>query len=348
MASLYKDKGVWFAIFTVNYKQKWFKIGKMSKTSAREALRKMEELHSKKELNITEERNTRFDEYSKEYLDFSRANKAPRSHQRDETSIKKLLESFGSITLPRIKSRLIEKHKIKRTKEVSPRTVNIELLCISNMMNKAVEWGYLNVSPSKGVKLLKYAKKPPRFLTEQEITLLLKNSSAWLKPIVTIMLNTGIREGERKRLKFEDIDFENSRVLIHASKTKDYRPIPLNSEALKMFRWLEKNYVAHFNQKCVARKKSQKDYIFCHEDGSPLESIKKAFDHACRKAGLKGVSPHTLRHTFASHLVMKGVDMRTVQRLLGHSSIITTEMYAHLTEDHLARGVDKLPWGSEE
>lgn len=345
MASLYKKKdGSWWAIFTVHYKQKWIKLGKMSKTSAKEALRKLEEDYSKKKFDVTDERNIYFDEYAKEYLNFSRANKALRSHQRDETSMKRLLESFGSITLPRIKSHLIEKHKIKRIKEVSPRTVNIELLCISHMLNKAVEWGYLKDSPAKGVKLLKYAKTPPRFLTKEETALLLKNSSAWLKPIVVIMLNTGIREGERRQLKFEDIDYEHSRVLIHASKTKDYRSIPLNSEALNVFQWLEKNYVAHFTQERMKRDKSQKDYVFCHEDGSPVENIKKAFANACRKAGLKRVTPHTLRHTFASHLIMSGVDLRTVQRLLGHKNISTTMMYAHLTEDHLARGVEKLTW----
>jgi site-specific recombinase XerD len=72
--------------------------------------------------------------------------------------------------------------------------------------------------------------------------------------------------------------------------------------------------------------------------------IKRAFNNACKKAGLENVTPHTLRHTFASHLVMAGIDLSTVQRLLGHRDIATTMIYAHLTEDHLARGVEKLKW----
>lgn len=348
MASLYQDKGVWFAIFTVNYKQKWVRIGKMSKTSAKEALRKLEEEYSKKKFSIIDEKHIYFDEFSKEYLEYSRAIKAPESYRRDTTSMKSLLKSFASLTLPRITPRLIEKHKIKRSDEVSPRTINIELLCLSNMLGKAVAWGYIKDSPSKGVKLLKYQKRPPRFLTNEEIGLLLQNTSAWLKPIVTVMLNTGMRDGERRQLKFEHVDFKKRRVLIHAPKTKDYRPVPLNNEALEMLQWLEQNYISPSTHKRTKRKKIQKDYIFCHEDGSPVENIKKAFANACRKAGLKRVSPHTLRHTFASHLVMNGIDLTTVQRLLGHSSINTTMMYAHLTEDHLARGVEKLVWGSSE
>ena len=197
MASLYQDKGVWFAIFTVNYKQKWVKIGKMSKTSAKEALRKLEEGYAKKKFSIIDEKHIYFEEFAKEYLKFSKATKAPGSYRRDTTSMKSLLESFGSITLPRITSRLIEEHKIRRVNEVSPRTVNLELLCLSNMLSKAVEWGYIGDSPSKVIKLLRYEKKPPRFLTNEEIRRLLQNSSPWLKPIITVMLNTGIRESER-------------------------------------------------------------------------------------------------------------------------------------------------------
>jgi len=349
MASLHQKKsGTWYAIFTINYKQKWIRIGKMSKTSAKEALRKLEEEHSKKKFSLIDEKHIYFEEFAKEYLEYSRANKAPESYRRDTTSMKSLLKSVGSLTLPRITPRLIEKHKIKRSDEVSPRTINIELLCLSNMMGKAVAWGYIKESPSKDIKLLKYEKRPPRFLTNEEIELLLQNSSAWLKPIITVMLNTGMREGERRQLKFEYIDFKNRRVLIHASKTKNYRAVPLNEEALKTFQWLEKNYISPSTHERAKREKTQKDYVFCHEDGSPVENIKKAFSNACRKAGLKRVTPHTLRHTFASHLIMNGVDIRTVQRLLGHSSINTTMIYAHLTEDHMARGVDRLGWGSSE
>ena len=344
MASLYQDKGVWFAIFTVNYKQKWVKIGKMSKTSAKEALRKLEEGYAKKKFSIIDEKHIYFEEFAREYLKFSKATKAPGSYRRDTTSMKRLLDSFGSLTLPRITSRLIEEHKIRRVNEVSPRTVNLELLCLSNMLSKVVEWGYISDSPSKGIKLLRYEKKPPRFLINEEIKRLLQNSSPWLEPIITVMLNTGIRESERRQLKFKDIDFKNRRILVRASKTKDFRAIPLNKEALKALKWLDENYIPPTALGPRQRKERQKEYIFCNEDGLPIENIKKALANACGKAGLKGVSPHTLRHTFASHLVMSGVDLRTVQRLMGHKSITTTMMYAHLTEDHLARGVEKLPW----
>jgi site-specific recombinase XerD len=160
------------------------------------------------------------------------------------------------------------------------------------------------------------------------------------------MVNTGIREGERARLKIEDIDLKNKRLLIRSSKAKDYRVIPMNEEVERVLKLMKENYIPPYSSsvKWLHRKEHQKEYVFCNEDGSPVMKIKRAFRNACRKAELKNVSPHTLRHTFASHLIMSGVDIRTVQRLLGHKSISTTMVYSHLTEDHLARSVEKLPW----
>ncbi len=169
MASLTTKNGVWYAVFTVRYKQKWIKIGRMSKTGAKEILKKLEADYEKKKFGIVDEKLISFETYSKDYLEFSKTNKAALSYRRDQTSMKNLLRFFGSMYLPRITSRLIEQYKTKRLGEnVTPRTVNIELRCLSHMFNKAVEWNYIRESPFKGVKLLRYQKKPPRFLTKEE------------------------------------------------------------------------------------------------------------------------------------------------------------------------------------
>jgi len=345
MPSLFQRYGNWYGIFTENYRQKWIKIGKMSKTAAKEVLRLLEQDYNKKKFGIVDEKQITFSKYAQEYLQYSKVNKALRTYERDVTSLKNIQRFFHSVYLPRITSHQIEQFKIKRSNErISPRTVNIELRCLSHMLNQAVEWKYIRESPFKGVKLLKHDKKAPRFLTKEEVKILMKTASPWLKPIITVMLNTGIREGERKSLKFEDIDFENKKILIKTSKSKKFRPIRINNKAKKALRWLQKNYVSYNSNKAVARKEHQKEYVFCSEDGLPIKSIKTAFNNACKKADLKDVTPHTLRHTFASHMVMIGTDLRTVQRLLGHRDITTTMIYAHLTEDHLARAVEKLKW----
>ncbi len=138
-----------------------------------------------------------------------------------------------------------------------------------------------------------------------------------------------------------------------ATKTNTIRYVPMNHEVEQKLRWLSKFYIAQnctktFKEIIHPRLACQKNYVFCNEDGSAVESIRKSFVRACKKANLENVTIHTLRHTFASHLVMSGVDLKSVQQLLGHSTITTTMIYAHLTPEHLAGTVEKLPWLKNE
>jgi len=344
MACLFKRYGSWYAIFTKNYKQKWVKIGKVTKTSAKEVLIKLEAEYDKNRFGIVDEKKISLSKFSEEYLRLSKADKAKETLRRDSISIKNLLRHFKNINLNNLSSRYIEQFKIKRFKEVSPRTVNIELRCLSHMLNKAVEWKYLKESPFKGVKLLKDDKKPARYLTIEEVRKLKEAAPLWIKTILKVMINTGIRDGERRDLTFDDIDFKNRVVLVRSSKTRDFRKVPMNEELEETLRWLEKNYISPNSDKAVVRKEHQRKYVFCNKDGSQVLKIKNSLNSACKKAGLKGVTPHTLRHTFASHMSMSGNNLDVVQALLGHKRITTTMIYTHLTEDHLARGVEKLKW----
>ena len=108
--------------------------------------------------------------------------------------------------------------------------------------------------------------------------------------------------------------------------------------------WLNDNYVDPKTLEILPRQDCQKDYIFCMPNGDKLASIKHSFYNACQKAGIKA-SPHMLRHSFASHLVMNGVDIVSVKELLGHTQLSTTMIYAHLSQCYKASTVEKLPWG---
>jgi len=83
-------------------------------------------------------------------------------------------------------------------------------------------------------------------------------------------------------------------------------------------------------------------YIFCHKDGSPRKAVRKSFSTVLRKANIQNFRFHDLRHTFASHLVMAGVDLNTVRELLGHADLTMTLRYAHLSQDHKKNAVDVL------
>jgi len=209
------------------------------------------------------------------------------------------------------------------------------------MLNKAFEWGYIEQTPI--FKLLKLPKEPVKYLTTEEVNKLLDNSSEWLKPIIVVMRNTGMRIGETLNLKFNDINYEKKTIIVRSSKTNNYRVIPMNNELYNMVKWLTLNYINPKNLRVILRQPQQRSCVFCNPDGSKLKGIRTSFSKACSKAGVKA-TPHSLRHSFASHLVMSGVDLVTVKELLGHSSINTTMIYAHLSEEHKAKSLEKLQW----
>lgn len=346
MASLSKKKDVWYGVFTVRGRQKWIRIGRVSKTTAKTILAKLEGEKEKKTFGVSEATPIKFFEFIEKYLSYSKTNKALGTYKRDELCSMHLSRFFKDIWLDKITPHDIEKYKIKRLNDgVKARTVNIELRCLSNMLRKAVEWSHLIDNPFSKIKLLKQHKKLPRFLTREELKKLIDAATPRYKIIIRILVNTGLRESELRHIKLDDVDYENRTITVHAKKTGDFMVVPLNEEAYTDISFLrDKFYSTTRGQRLLMRASEQSTYLFCDEKGNPIKKLTSPITKTAKKAGLKGVSPHTLRHTFASHLVMSGVDLRTVQRLLGHKNISTTMVYAHLTEDHLARGVEKLPW----
>jgi len=153
-----------------------------------------------------------------------------------------------------------------------------------------------------------------------------------------LCLNTGMRKAELENLEWSDVDLERRKIRIHRKdiwqpKTGE-RDIPINQ---KLFDLLS-------NLKEKNEKVPQSNFVFPDKEGGitktkyRLQLIKIA-----KKANIENLTKlHSLRHTFASHLVMNGVDLPTVQKLMGHSDIQTTMIYAHLSADHLIEAVDKL------
>jgi site-specific recombinase XerD len=165
--------------------------------------------------------------------------------------------------------------------------------------------------------------------------------------MLLVLRNTGLRKSELFNLKWEDVDFTKNLLLVRNRKGNSYHSIPMNEELRTTLLFLRDNYITPKGE-IVPREEHQREHVFCLPDGRPHKSFRTSFEKAVRKSGLRDVSPHTLRHTFASHLVMNGVDLPTVQHLLGHKTIIVTLMYAHLSSEHIARAVEKLSWAKPE
>lgn len=206
------------------------------------------------------------------------------------------------------------------------------------------------------LKKLKQNKKAPRFLSNEEIPLLLKAAkdfSDQMQCYAMVMLFAGLRSGEALNLRPCDVDIDQGRILVTPYKFKD-------KETGEEVSWSPKSY----QKRAITLLDNLRSYLAIRKQevngsryivvgsGKPQSAymIKRSFIDIVKVAGLphvgeEKVTAHVLRHTFASHCVMNGISLFDVSKLLGHSSITTTEVYAHLAKDHLHDSVKKLSFG---
>jgi integrase len=198
-------------------------------------------------------------------------------------------------------------------------------------LKKAHAWKKL-LEPAT-VKLLKQEQGKTRFLSEEEETAILAACSPALRRIVQAGLLTGFQRQELTSLRPEDVDFVRGTVSVAAcfSKNGESRTLPMSPRLRAV---LEDALAVRGDAPTVFTTRQRKPR-------SPI-GFTQMLKYTCVRAGMEPLSPHVLRHTFASCLVMAGVDLRTVQELMGHKSIAMTMRYAHLSPDHKRAAIEAL------
>jgi integrase len=206
------------------------------------------------------------------------------------------------------------------------RTINNHLTVLRKMLSTAVEWRLLSLVPP--IKWLKAPAGEFDFLTFEEADRLVAGAEDAWRAMIVVALCTGLRHGELIGLRWIDVDLEAGRLIIRQAvsegvigtpKNGRTREVPLCKQALDAIRDRLRNG----------------QYVFCAPDGSMLTHAQTRWPlkRALKNAGLRHIGWHALRHSFASHLVMRGAPIKSVQELLGHSSIEMTMRYAHLSPD---------------
>jgi len=270
-----------------------------------------------------------FGEFGERYMEHAKTNK--RSWLRDQQMLEHLSGFFGKDRpLTELAPVDIEGYKVHRRAKVSGSTVNRELALLKRMFNLAITWDlFLAANPVRKVKFFREFNIGLRVLSSEEEKDLLQNASPYLQDLIRFALNTGLRIGEIFSLRWSNVDLKRAILAVFATKTEKIREVPINSETRQVLEawWLgKKNEVVFYNP----------------ETGKPFVDLKTGFGLACQRAGISGVTWHTLRHTFASRLVNSGVDIVTVKELLGHSSLSVTMRYAHTNIDSKRAAVERL------
>ena len=215
----------------------------------------------------------------------------------------------------------------KKTK-IQAATVNRELAYLRHMCTKALDWGILDENPLRCDKQLKENNHSLRYLNEDEIPTLLDASSPYLRAVITVALNTGLRYGELMRLQPSDLDFRTNLIEIRDQKNGELSYVPMNQVTQKILRRFPRRI--------------DSPYIFARRNGNPHIDFRRALAKAVKVAGIAHCRFHDLRHTFASHLAMNGVDLLTIKELMRHKTMAMTLRYAHLSPEHQQRAVEVL------
>ena len=277
-----------------------------------------------------DEKKIGFMDFAALYIEsYAKVNK--RSWKDDVSAVGALKRYFGSSYLSEIRVFDIESFKAARLKEgVSKARVNRNLTILKKMFSKAVDWEYLKENPAQRVKRFPENSAKERTLREDEREKLLEACASHLQPIVLMALNTGMRRSEILGLRWNEVDFGKRTVRVERTKSGKARIIPINSLLFSELQSLRK-------------RTGHSDFVFLYpRTMQPIRNVKTAFSAAVRRAGLKGLRFHDLRHTAASKMVEAGIDLVTVSKILGHSTIQMTMRYAHPTPENMRRAVETL------
>lgn len=220
-------------------------------------------------------------------------------------------------------------------KKLSSRSISHYLSSLKTFYNFLIIKNIITINPTINIERPKIKKKLPEYLTLEEVTLLLeiplKNAyAARNKAILELLYSSGLRISELVEMQFSNLDIEMCIVKIMGKGNKE-RIVPLGDYAIIAIKDYLDNYYYKLNKK-------NSTYLFLNSRGDKIsrQFIFKIIKLECQKKGIrKNVSPHTLRHTFATHLLKNGADLRIIQELLGHENLTTTQIYTHLSNDKL-------------
>ncbi len=366
MGNIYKRGKIWYLDIRVKGRRVRKRVG-TSKKIAELALRDAEVKVAREEFGFSRN-DISLDKFFEQFQDYSRVNHRKATTNRYNAVIdhfKAFLRESDHITfLSEVTPELIEKYKVYRKdswvnpngsevksdsdikdhtrKGAKAHTINFEIDTLRAIFNLAIKWGFMKDNPTVQVKRLKVTDTQQlEFLSIEDTEKLLKATPKEFYAVYFTFLNTGMRKAELENLEWDDIDFKRRKIRIRRKefwqpKTGE-REIPISQPLYELFSELKKG-----NDKGL-----KSNFVFSDpKTGGKLRTkLREKLIQIAKQAGLKGLTKlHTLRHTFASHLVMQGVDLPTVRKLMGHTDIQTTMIYAHLAPDHLESAVNKLPF----
>lgn len=263
-----------------------------------------------------------------EYSASTQHHKLPKTIQNDVSRIRDFLSWSNVQTINHISEKALQDYLTHRINDdgCALTSANRYISSIKAWLNFAVRRRYVYENPLRSFAKYRPPENPPRFLSREDVKKILNAAAETILYFPILMaLYTGMRRKEIFCLEWHDVDFDRNTITVRnkdgfITKSKKSRTIPLH---------------AHLKDTLLPTRATSGR---CFN----ITNHKKIFRKINAAAGIRHIGFHDFRHTFASHLVMSGVDLYTVSQILGHSSIRVTQVYSHLTRDHMQTAIERL------
>ena len=285
--------------------------------------------------------NPELDRYINEYLN-AEYNTSKNTRESYATDLYLLAKYYPKKNIKNLSKENIQEYLRKSNK--SSKTKARYLTSIHNFYKYLVENNVLKTNPCEEIKMPKLEKKLPDYLTVEEVDNLLdiRSSSSYdlrNKAMLEVLYATGMRISELCNLTMSNLFLEDHLIKVFGKGSKE-RLVPINDIAIAAL----EEYLKFGRGELLKTKSSEYVFISSRHTKITRQAFFKYLKKLCEeKKNKKNISPHILRHSFATHLLNNGADLRIVQELLGHSDISTTQIYTHLSNEKLEQEYDKHP-----
>ena len=267
-----------------------------------------------------------------------------KSYRSDLKKLEFYLSKTSAKKLSFIDPDIVREFLYEQSKRVSAKTQGRIISTLKTFFNFLVLEKLINDSPIENIDYPKIDSKIPLVLTTDEIDKIIscafsKKFGLRNQTIIEIMYSCGLRVSELTEMKISNIFFDESLIKILGKGNKE-RFIPLSSTAKKLLY----NYIT-YNRKNLSQDKQSIDIVFLNNRGKKLTRVMvyNIINDAALEAKInKKISPHTLRHSFATHLIENGADIISIQKMMGHENVVTTEKYLHVNKKHLVETMIKF------
>jgi len=292
-------------------------------------------------INNTSDQTQTFEKFARSWYEryVVANNKYSERYAKEKILAASLIPFFGRMTLKAINSGHVEEYKARQlAKGASGKTINNRLTVLSKCLRCAHEWYGTSMPP---IKLLKCPPPKTDYLATSECDILLSHAEGQMREMILVALRTGMRQGEIRGLQWSSIDWQSRSLVVRYSrcdrnrslvspKNNRERHIPLDADLYEM----------------LFLRKRDSGYVFTNSErnNEPFTSHRliETLEPICKKAGLRKITWHVLRHTFATQLTLRNVPLTVVKELLGHSSITTTMRYSHVPASALRSAIEML------